>query len=140
MWIKTLLLVIAMLLLPALAHARSVATPWTSDISYANLIYGASTPYDIQQMLGRTPDEIVRQEQMMPVIEQHYFYDMESQNGSASVFVFENNLLVGLLYKSPANQFVDLTSTLMNNGDRQINQPVMGGFQGYYPYLPLFGF
>lgn len=123
---------------PEYGYARSAVTPWTSELSFQNLVYGASTNADVIQILGKYPDEIIRTEQMTPVIENYYYYDTNG-SGAATVFVFENNFLVGLHYKSPSNQFIDLTYFLPNNGDRWINLPTMGNIRGYYPNLPMFG-
>lgn len=141
-WVLPLVL-LPCLLLPAMqpkftpvAAARSAVTPWTSEIDLQNLVYGASTPTDVQRILG-VPDDIIRAEQMYPVVENYYYYDPDG-GGAATVFVFESNLLAGLLFKSRNHQFVDLTYFLPNNGDRQINQPILGEMRGYYPNLPLY--
>jgi len=120
-----------------MAEARSVTSPWTSDLSFQDLVYGASSTVDVQRIMGEPPDEIVKTAQMFPVIENYYYYE-NGGTGAATVFVFENGLLVGLHYKSPQNQYMDLTSFLMNNGDRLLNSPMLGGFRGYFPLFPLY--
>lgn len=121
-------------------YARSSVTPWTMEQGFQNLVYGASTSSDVQRIVGRFPDAIVRQEQIFPVVENYYFYEEgdKGQMGPATVFVFENNLLVGLLYKSSTQQWADLTYFIYDNGDRSINAPIQAGFQSYYPNLPLY--
>lgn len=120
--------------------ARSAVTPWTMEQGFQNLVYGASTSTDVQRIIGRFPDAIVRQEQIFPVVENYYYYEEgdKSQTGPATVFVFENNLLVGMLYKSSMQQWIDLTYFIYDNGDRSINAPIQAGFQTYYPNLPLY--
>lgn len=120
------------------AWALQNATPWTSERSVQNLVYGSSSFNDVTMALGRAPDEIVRSEQMYPPIVNFYYFD-ESKSGAATVFVFENGFLVGMQYKSPDNQYVDMSYFLQNRGDRQLNYPYTGGYQGYYPYFPLYG-
>lgn len=120
---------------PALALQN--ATPWSSERGFQNLVYGSSSFNDVTSVVGRQPDEIVRSERMYPVITNFYYYD-ENKSGAATVFVFENGMLVGLQYKSPDNQFIDFTYCLQNNGDRRLNNPYLAGYQGYFPYYPLF--
>jgi hypothetical protein len=119
------------------ALARSIVTPWTGEMGIQNLVYGSSSPLDVQQALGRPPDEIRRFEQMFPVVENHIYYD-EAGSGTATLFVFENNFLVGMHYKSANDQMVDITYFLPNNGDRQLTTPYLGGFYSYYPYFPMY--
>ncbi len=114
------------------------ATPWTSERSVQNLVYGSSSFNDVTMALGRPPDEIVRSEQMYPPIVNFYYFD-ENKSGAATVFVFENGFLVGMQYKSPDNQYMDVSYFLQNNGDRQLNFPYTGGYQGYFPFFPLYG-
>ncbi len=118
-------------------EARSAFSPWEFDQGLQNLVYGATTGADLVRIMGEPPDDIVRDEQMYPLIENHYYFD-EGGTGAATVFVFQNNFLVGLLYKSPSNQFVDLTSFLPNNGDSRINNQIMGGFRGFFPNYPVY--
>lgn len=120
------------------AAAIQSVTPWTPEKTYQNLTYGSSTYNDVISTVGHSPDEIVSSGQMYPVVENFYYYD-ENKTGAATVFVFENGLLVGLQYKSPDNQFVDLTYVLQYNGDRMVNYSALGGYQSYYPYFPLYG-
>lgn len=117
-----------------IAEARSITTPWTPETSFQNLVYGSSSSVDVVNVMGNPPDEIVRSEQMFPVVENFYYYD---KTGAATVFVFENGLLVGLQLKTPGNQYVDMTYFLANNGDRMLNLPMLQGFMPYYPYFPL---
>lgn len=119
------------------ANARTVVTPWTSEQTFQNLVYGGSTTGDVHQIMRSMPDEVVKNSTMYPVIENHYYFE-SGGTGAATVFVFENGLLVGMLYKSSNNQLVDLTHFLPNNGDRVINQPMLGNYRGYYPNLPMF--
>lgn len=118
--------------------AISASTPWTTDVSFQSLVYGVSTPRDVQLVLGKIPDDVVKEEQMYPVREYNYFYD-EKRTGAASVFVFENNMLMGLLYQSTDQQLVDVTWMLQSNGDRTLNNTIWGGTQGYYPNVPMYG-
>lgn len=114
------------------------ATPWSPERSFQNLVYGSSSFNDVTMVLGRPPDEIVRSQQMYPPIVNFYYFD-ENKSGAATVFVFENGFLVGMQYKSPENQYVDMTYFLRNNGDRSLNLPYVAGYQNYYPYFPLYG-
>lgn len=118
-------------------QARSVVTPWTSELGFQNLVYGASSTSDVVQIMGRYPDDLVKSEQMYPLVENYYYYE-EGGTGAGTVFVFENGFLVGLLYKSSQNQYMDFTYFLPNNGDRTINNPILGRMRSYYPNLPLF--
>ena len=115
------------------------ATPWTAERSFQNLVLGSSSFNDVSMALGRQPDEIVRSEQMFPPITNFYYFD-EDKSGAATVFVFENGFLVSLQYKSPDNQYVDMTYFLQNNGDRQLNMPYNAGYQPYFYFQPLYGF
>jgi hypothetical protein len=119
------------------AQAISGATPWSSDVSYQSLVYGSSTPHDIQLLTGKPPDDIVQAEQMYPII-QNYIYYAKGQSGPATVFVFENNLLVGLYYKSSDNQYIDLSYFLQDNGDRLLNSPILGNMYPYYLEPPMY--
>jgi hypothetical protein len=119
-----------------LACALNSATPWSPDASFQNLVYGSSSEGDVTRVMGKEPDEVVRGEQMFPVIENYYYYD-ENKSGAATVFVFENGMLVGLQMKTAGNQFVDLTYFLANNGDRYLNSPLLNGYMPYYPLYPL---
>lgn len=122
------------------AEGRSNATPWSNEMTFQNLVYGSSTTTDVQQILGGPPDTVVRSEQMYPLLENYYYYD-DAKTGAATVFVFENNFLVGLHFKSAENQYMDLTYFLPSNGDRTRNMQSFGaGYNGYYPYFPLYGF
>jgi hypothetical protein len=118
------------------AWGRSAFTPWTMDMDFQNLVYGASTTVDVHKIVG-TPDEIIRTEQMYPVIENYYYFE-EGGSGAATVFVFENGLLVGLFVKSGDNNYIDITYFLPNNGDRIINMPIMGQMQGWFPNFPMY--
>lgn len=120
---------------PPLAQALVNNTPWTPEPSFQNLVYGGSSGPDVIRVMGEQPDQIVYGQQMYPVLENYYYYD---KTGAATVFVFENGLLVGMHYKSPSNQMIDLTSLLTNNGDRRLNAPLLQGYQSYYPYFDLF--
>ncbi len=120
------------------AWALQNATPWSAERSVQNLVYGSSSFNDVTMSLGRSPDEIVRSEQMYPPVVNFYYFD-ENKSGAATVFVFENGLLVGMQYKSPDNQYVDVSYFLQNNGDRQLNLPYAGGYQSYFPFFPLYG-
>lgn len=119
------------------ASALQSVTPWSSAKTFQNLTYGSSSYQDVVSAVGQPPDEVVRSEQMYPVIENFYYYD-ENKTGGATVFVFENGMLVGLQYKSPDNQFVDLSYFLQSNGDRSLHYSALGGYQAYYPYFPLY--
>jgi hypothetical protein len=121
------------------AFALQNATPWSPERSVQNLVYGSSSYNDVQTVIGRPPDDIVRSEQMYPIITNFYYYD-EAKTGAATVFIFENGMLVGMQYKSPDNQFVDLTYFLQNNGDRNLTVPYLAEYQRYYPYFPLYHF
>lgn len=126
------------LLLTASVQARSNATPWTSEQTYQNLVYGASSTADVIQIMGY-PDEVVKQEQIFPVIENFYYYG-DGGTGEATVVIFQNNLLAGLLYKTASSQYMDLTYMLPNNGDMALNSPILAKFRSYYPNLPMFMF
>jgi hypothetical protein len=134
----------AAILLPAAAFLSSESqalqsvTPWTTEKSFQNLVYGSSSYNDVISVIGRQPDEIVHSQQMYPVVENFYYFD-ENKTGAATVFVFENGLLVGLQYKSADNQYMDLSYCLQNNGDRTLNYATLGGYMPYYPYFPLYG-
>ncbi|MCE3234193.1 MAG: hypothetical protein K0Q50_373 [Vampirovibrio sp.] len=117
-------------------QARTIATPWTPEISFQSLVYGASSSADVVRVMGQPPDEVLKAEQMFPVVENFYYYD-SAKSGAATVFVFEGGLLVGLQLKTPGDQFVDLTYMLTNNNDRALNSPLLGGYMPYYPYYPL---
>lgn len=132
----TSLLAAAFISLPS--QAIQSVTPWSPEKSFQNLTYGASSYSDVVSVIGRSPDEIVRSEQMYPIIENFYYFD-ENKSGAATVFVFENGLLVGLQYKSPDNQYVDLSYCLQSNGDRNLHYSALGGTQAYFPYFPLYG-
>lgn len=119
-------------------QARTVATPWSGQVGFQNLVIGSSSLNDVQMALGEPPSEILRSEQMYPVVENAYYYDA-SGSGAATVFVFENGMLVGMYYRSPDNQFMDLSYFLVNNGDRRLHWPLLAGYRGYYPYFPLYG-
>jgi hypothetical protein len=121
------------------AWAIQSVTPWSPEKSVQNLVYGSSSYSDVTGALGRQPDEIVHSDQMYPVIDNFYYYD-ENKTGAATVFVFENGMLVGMQYKSPDNQYVDLTYFLQSNGDRNLHYSALGDYQSYYPYFPLYGF
>lgn len=115
------------------------ATPWSPERSFQNLVLGSSSFNDVTMVLGRQPDEIVRSDQMYPPITNFYYFD-DNKSGAATVFVFENGFLVSMQYKSPDNQYVDMTYFLQNNADRQLNLPYNAGYQSYYYYQPLYGF
>ncbi|HEY9686583.1 MAG TPA: hypothetical protein V6C52_06370 [Coleofasciculaceae cyanobacterium] len=125
-----LLLSIIFIAIPAEVQARTGATPWTSEVNFQSLVYGSSTTNDVVRALGRPADEILRYEQMYPTIENLYYYD-EDKSGAATVFVFESGFLVGMQLKTADNQYVDFSYLLANNGDRQLMNPMLGG---YLPY------
>jgi hypothetical protein len=129
--------ILLMLALPPNVWARNVFTPWSEEVGFQNLVYGSSTSLDVQRVMGRAADQIVKSEQMMPIVENWYYFE-EGGSGAATLFVFENNLLVGLHYKSRDNQLVDLTYFLPNNGDRRLNAPALGGYASYSPYFPFY--
>lgn len=120
-------------------EARSITTPWNQQQEYTfqNLVYGSSTPWDVQRVMGRGPDEVVKAEYMYPVVENHNFYD-ENGSGNSSVFVFENGFLVGFHMRMKDNQLVDLTYFLTNNGDRRLNNAYNAGIWSYNPLFPLY--
>jgi hypothetical protein len=132
----TLLIFPGVLVSPGWAH--SVFAPWapSNQQDFGSLVCGSSTPLDVQRVAG-PPDEVVHSEQMFPVIENYYYYDNEG-SGSASVFVFQNGLLVGLHYKSSNDQLIDMTSFLTNNGDTQLNRQLNAGYAGYYTNFPFY--
>lgn len=134
-----------LLMLLSLVEAKSVYSPWNPSgysqlgvSGFENLVYGSSTASDVIGVMGRYPDDVLRAEQMFPVVENFYYYDEEG-TGAASVFVFENGFLVGLHSRSPNNQFVDLTYFLPNNGDRFLNSPLTAGYLPYFHRFPLYG-
>ena len=133
------LLLLVWVACPQPANARSVVTPWKTDVGFENLVYGSSSTTDVQRIMGEAPDEIIRSEQMYPLIENHYYYD-EKGSGAATVFVFENNALLGMHYKTPGNHFVDLTYVLPDNGDRQLQTPFLGNYASYFPFFPFVEF
>lgn len=124
------------LIRPPTSYSRSAATPWTSEMSFQSLVYGGSSTVDVVRVMGQQPDEIVRSEQMFPVVENFYYYD-ENKSGAATVFVFENGLLAGMHLKTAGNQFIDCTYFLTNNGDRMLNNPMLQNYSPYYSYFPL---
>jgi hypothetical protein len=134
-WLLPFMLVV-LTVLPGDSIARTGATPWSPESGMQSLVYGSSSQWDVTQAIGRQPDQIVRAEQMYPVVENSYYFD-ENGSGAATIFVFENGLLVGMHYKSPKNHMVDLTYCLANNGDRRLNWPMLAGYQGYYPYFDM---
>lgn len=121
-----------------LAEAR-FGNNYFSEPGFQDLIYGASTPMDVQSALGQPPDEVVKTESMYPVIENHYYY-ADDGSGAATVFVFENGLLMGMSLKTAENQFIDLSYFLIDNGDRRLNAPLRAGYRGFYPIYPLYEF
>jgi hypothetical protein len=141
-WFAVLLSGLTLLMLPGwLASpgwAHSAFAPWapSNQQNFGSLVYGSSTPLDVQRVAG-PPDEVVHSEQMFPVIENYYYYDTEG-SGSASIFVFQNGFLVGLHYKSPNDQLVDMTSFLTSNGDVQLNRQLNAGYAGYYTNFPFY--
>jgi hypothetical protein len=140
----TLALALLFFTFPPLAGQSAWAgpgiAPWTSEAGFQQLVYGASSPWDVQSAIGRPADEVLRFEQMYPIIENHYYYD-ENKSGAATIFVFENNFLVGMHFKSADNQMIDLTYFLPNNGDYSRNfQTYGGGYAGYFPGFGLYGF
>jgi len=132
---------VAQLFLAQHADARSAATPWATTNAvqnpYQNLVYGSSTVNDIVQATGEQPDEILHSEQMYPVVENLVYY-AEDGSGTATVFVLQNGMLVGMHLRTPDNQLVDLTYFLINNGDMQLNNPLNMGFRNYYFYNQLY--
>jgi hypothetical protein len=117
-------------------RAVSVNTPWTTENGLQNLVYGSSTPGDVHAILG-APNDIQHYEQMYPVLEEDYYYS-EDKSGAASVFVFENNVLVGFYYKSPNNQVIDLSYFLPNNNDRSLTTPYLGQYSTFSPQYPFY--
>jgi len=117
--------------------ARTAARPWMpqqQEQDYSGLIYGSSSPRDVELIIGRPPDEVVKSNNLYPVV-WNYIYYAEDGSKNASVFVFENGMLVGLYYKTAGEQLVDLTYFLTNNGDRRLFYPLNAGYMGYYlPY------
>lgn len=113
------------------AQARSAATPWTSEMGFQNLVYGSSSTNDVVQVMGAPPDDILRSNSMFPPVENFFYYD-EDKSGAATVFVFENGFLVGMHLKTPDNQLVDMTYFLINNGDRRLQNPMLGGVNPYF--------
>lgn len=130
---------LALLYLIQESQAISSMTPWDNRPSMQTLVYGMSTVGDVVNAVGEYPDEIIRSQQIYPVVENHYYYDKYG-TGAATVFVFENGMLVGMHYKGSNNQLIDLTYFLTDNGDRQRNYPLNMGFRGYYPNFPLYSF
>lgn len=138
--LTSLMLVIGLVIalqVPALAVSHR--TPWdqTQENSYQNLVYGSSSPLDVQRVMGRPPDEVVKGDQMFPVIENHYYYG-DDGTGAATIFVFENGFLVALNLKTADDQIVDLTYFLQNNGDYNFNSRYNAGFWGYNPIYQLY--
>lgn len=131
-----LLLSCGIFLFHASALAITGATPWTNEHSFQELVYGSSSTVDVVRVMGSPPDDIVRSQQMFPPVENYYYYD-ENKTGAATVFVFEEGLLVGMQLKTAGNQYVDMSYFLANNGDRALNQPMLHGFYPYYPYFPI---
>lgn len=122
------------------AHARMTATPWDGapmEGNFQNLVWGGSSTLDVAKVMGHPPDEVLKNNNMYPVIENHIFYE-PGGTGNASVFVFENGLLAGLYYKSAQNRYMDLSYFLPNNGDRLMN--IRAYDAGYQSYYPNFGF
>jgi hypothetical protein len=127
--------------------ARSVVTPWAApgieEMGLQNLVYGSSSFHDVELVLG-PPDDVVSGQLMYPVIVNYYYYEknpdetieeMANKKGkAATVCIFENNLLVGLQYKTRSDQLVDLTYFLQNNNDyAMINNPIrQSGYYGYF--------
>lgn len=125
------------LLVSAPALALQNATPWSPERSFQNLVYGSSSYNDVITVVGRPPDDIIRSQSMYPLITNFYYYD-DDKSGAATVFVFENGMLLGLHYRSPDNQLLDMTYCLQTQGDRVLNYPYLAGYQGYYPYFPMY--
>jgi hypothetical protein len=122
-------------------HHRPISPYEDNPFSYTqggfqNLRYGGSTSIDVAQAVGRPPDNIIKDEQMYPVVE-NYIYNSDDGSGAATVFVFEGNLLVGMHYRNARNQYIDLTYMLPNNGDRALNSMMNMGYQPYY-FRPQF--
>jgi ABC-type phosphate transport system substrate-binding protein len=114
------------------AGSISNATPWTTEFGFQNLTYGGSSIRDVERAMGRPGDEFLQSNQLYPAVQNLYYYE-EGGTGAATVFVFENGLLVGMFYKSSENQLMDLTYFLIDNGDRQLNFPLNAGYQGFFP-------
>lgn len=115
--------------------AVSNFTPWNpAEFGFQNLVYGASSVVDIQRAVGRPADEFVESGTMYPIIQNMVYYE-EGGTGAASVFVLENGLLAGLFYKSPNEQYIDLTFLLTDNGDVRYNNPMNAGYQGFFPQM-----
>ena len=134
------------------ADARSAVTPWKApgieSMGAQNLVYGSSSFHDVELVLG-PPDHVINAGQMYPVIVNYFYFEknpddtieeMASQeNKAATVCVFENNLLVGLHYKTRTNQLVDITYILQNNNDYgMINHPARYSNYSSYFFNPRF--
>lgn len=131
------ILALALILLLSLfqrVDALSPVTPWSPEAGFQDLVYGSTTASEVHRIMGAMPNEVIRNEQMYPVIENHYYYG-DNASG-ATVFVFENGLLAGLLYKTVNNNFIDLTYVLQDKGDRRINMPIWGDYRSYAPFYP----
>jgi len=122
--------------MPGKAHSNFA--PWNPNSlnGVESLVYASSTTVDVQRILG-APDEIVQNQQMYPIVQNYYYFE-EGGSGAASVLVFENGILVGMHYKAPDNQLVDLTYFLNNNGDRILQSPYLASYRGYVPYFPMY--
>lgn len=118
------------------AFCGNLATPWTPEVNFRNLVYGASSTADVVRVMGQPPDEVLHSEQMFPVVENFFYYDAD-KSGAATVFVFENGLLVGMHLKTEGNQYIDCTYFLTDNGDRQLNNPMLQNYSPYYSYFPM---
>jgi len=100
------------------------------------LSLGGSTAADVSRALGRAPDTVYKEDQMFPVIEDDLYSDNDGSS-AAMVFVFQNNMLAGLQYRTRDNQFVDMTYLIPNKGDGTVNQFLQGGISPYY-FQPRF--
>lgn len=100
-------------------------------LGFKDLRWGGSSMADVKRVIGM-PDEVLSGEQMYPVINNFVYYDTAG-SGASTVFVFENGLLVGLHYRTPDKQLIDITYFLQNNGDYMLNNPLRAGYMGYYP-------
>ncbi len=120
--------------LTQVAEARTAAMPWRQQHQmgdFSGLIYGSSSPRDVELILGEPPDEVVKSQSLYPVI-WNYLYYADDGNGSATVFVFENGMLVGMFLRTAGQQLVDFTSFLTNNNDRRLFYNLNANRRGFF--------
>jgi len=132
-----LLWVLIMGMLPCLALNQHPISPYDnnplpgSTRGLQDLVYGGSTSIDVERAIGRPPDMVYKEEQMFPVVENDFYSDHDG-SAAAMVFVFQNNMLAGLEYRTRDNQFVDMTYLIPNRGDGTVNEFLNGGTSPYY--------